>query len=79
MLNHYAPGADRARPKRPIGPEYETHVMTIPAAWSHDDLRKLLAEKAEYGRWELTRRRVYLGGHCRVWLRRRVIRVSRTL
>lgn len=79
MPYHHVSDADKMRTKRPLGPEYETRVMTIPAAWSRNDVRKLLTEHAEYGRWELARTRVYLGGHRRVWLRRRVIRVSRTL
>ncbi len=79
MQYHYAPDADKVPTKRPPVLEYETQVMTIPATWSRNDVRKMLAEHAEYGRWELARTRVYLGGYRRVWLRRRVIRVSRTL
>jgi hypothetical protein len=76
--DHHAPDVDGVRKRGLPAPEYETHVLTIPAAWSRNDVRKMLAEQAEHGRWELARSRVYLGGHRRVWLRRRVIRVSRT-
>jgi hypothetical protein len=38
----------------------------------------MLTEEAEYGRWELSRVRLYAGGVRRVWLRRRIIRVQRT-
>lgn len=79
MPMHHTPGLDGAPARGVDGPEYEFQVMTIPATWSRNDVRRMLAERAEYGRWELTRSRLYLGGHRRVWLRRRVIRVRRTL
>ena len=31
-----------------------------------------------YGHWELHRTRIYLGGVQRTWLRRRIIRATRT-
>ena len=40
---------------------------------------QMLAERAEYGRWELARTLVSFGGKRKVWLRRRIIRVQRTL
>jgi hypothetical protein len=43
------------------------------------ELRRRLTEDAEYGRWELARIRVYLGGGRRIWLRRRTMRVASTL
>jgi hypothetical protein len=59
--------------------EYEYRVLTFPRAVSRADLRRRLAEDAEYGQWELARTRVYYGGNRKVWLRRRIIRVESTL
>lgn len=42
-------------------------------------MRQLLTEEAEYGKWELKRVRIYTGGDRKVWLRRRILRVKRTL
>ena len=41
------------------------------------DIRRTLADHAEYGHWELHRTRIYLGGVQRTWLRRKIIRVPR--
>ncbi len=59
--------------------EYEVRVLTIPATSSRNEVRRLLTEEAEVGRWELIRTRVYAGGQRKVWLRRPVIRVTSTL
>jgi Family of unknown function (DUF5703) len=59
--------------------DYEYRVLQIPRTLSRADARRLLTEEAEYGRWELSRVRLYAGGARRVWLRRRIIRVQRTL
>lgn len=58
--------------------DYEYRVLQIPRTLSRADARRLLTEEAEYGRWELSRVRLYAGGARRVWLRRRIIRVQRT-
>ncbi len=58
--------------------DYEYRVLQLPRTLSRADARRLLAEHAEYGRWELSRVRLYAGGARRVWLRRRIIRVQRT-
>jgi len=58
---------------------YEYRTVTLPRELSRGDVRKLLTEEAEYGRWELARTRLYLGGTRRVWLRRRAMRVPSTL
>ena len=58
--------------------EYEYRVLQLPAAVSRADVRAMLAEQAEYGRWELARVRLFRGGARKVWLRRRIIRVQRT-
>ena len=60
------------------GEQYEYRVLTLPRETSRADARKLLTEHAEYGRWELARVRLYVGGNRKVWLRRKIIRVART-
>ncbi len=72
--------AEQPRPGRSAGaePDFEWRVLTIPRGVSRADARRLIAEEAEYGRWELARVRLYMGGARRVWLRRRIIRVVRT-
>ena len=58
--------------------DYEYRVLQLPRTLSRADTRRMLTEEAEYGRWELSRVRLYAGGVRRVWLRRRIIRVQRT-
>ncbi|MEL7975143.1 DUF5703 family protein [Isoptericola sp. F-RaC21] len=58
--------------------QYEYRVVTIDRGTSVPDARKMLTDEAEYGRWELARTRLYLGGERRVWLRRKIIKVSAT-
>ena len=58
--------------------DYEYRVLQLPRTLSRADARRMLTEEAEYGRWELSRVRLYAGGVRRVWLRRRIIRVQRT-
>lgn len=58
---------------------YETKIVTVPRTTSRRELRQLLTEEAEYGKWELSRLRLYAGGERKVWLRRRIIRVKPTL
>ncbi|MEZ0163544.1 DUF5703 family protein [Kineococcus sp. LSe6-4] len=60
------------------GEEYEYRVLTLTRETSRSDARRLLTEHAEYGRWELARVRLYMGGNRKVWLRRKIIRVART-
>lgn len=60
-------------------PAYEFRVLTLPATTKRNELRQLLTDEAEYGRWELARHRIYLGGARKVWLRRKIIRVRSTL
>ncbi|ACQ80503.1 conserved hypothetical protein [Beutenbergia cavernae DSM 12333] len=59
--------------------QYEFRVLTLPGTASRGSVRQMLTDEAEYGRWELARTRVYVGGHRRVWLRRKVVRVTSTL
>lgn len=58
---------------------YEFRVVDVPREASRADVRQLLTEQAEYGRWELARTRIYTGGARKVWLRRRTMRVPSTL
>lgn len=59
--------------------DYEFQIVSIPPRMSIGAARAGLTERAEYGRWELARTRLYHGGGRKVWLRRRIIRVSSTL
>ncbi|AOY71377.1 hypothetical protein ARZXY2_1832 [Arthrobacter sp. ZXY-2] len=43
------------------------------------EARRRLAEHSEYGKWELERSRLYMGGSRRFWLRRKVYSVQRTV
>ena len=58
--------------------EYEYRVLRFPRDVYHADNHRTLADHAEYGHWELHRTRIYLGGEQRSWLRRRIIRATRT-
>jgi len=57
---------------------YEYRQITLPRGTSRADARALLTEHAEYGRWELARVVLFVGGSRSVWLRRRILRVQRT-
>lgn len=61
------------------GSAYEYRVLALPRGTTRLEARQLLTEQAEYGRWELARVLLYLGGARKVWLRRRILRVQRTL
>ncbi len=72
---------NRARASRRflgMGGQYEHRMLTIPRWTSGNDARTMLADEAEYGRWELSRTRLYPGGERKVWLRRKIIRVRPT-
>jgi hypothetical protein len=58
---------------------YEYRVFRLPRGTSRSEARRLLTEHAEYGRWELARVQISFGGARQIWLRRRIIRVERTL
>ncbi len=62
----------------PAAVQYEYRVLHLPRFTSRAEAAALLTEYAEYGRWELARVVVYVGGARRVWLRRRIVRVQRT-
>ena len=59
--------------------EYEWRVLTLHRGISCTEAQHLLTEHAEYGEWELTRVLRYMGGSRLVWLRRRIIRMKRTI
>ncbi len=60
-------------------PQYEFRVLSIPRSTSQGDASRRLTEEAEYGRWELARVVLYVGGERKVTLRRKIIRVRSTL
>lgn len=57
--------------------EYETWRIDYPRAATRSQIRRDLTDHAEYGRWELWRVVRFVDGRCRVWLRRRRVRVAR--
>lgn len=59
--------------------DYEFQIITVPRNTSVSSVRASLTEESEYGRWELARTRIYLGGAKKMWMRRRIIRVRSTL
>jgi hypothetical protein len=59
--------------------EYEFHHLQLPRTLSRRVVRQLLVDRAEYGGWELARVRLYTDGRRKVTLRRRIIRVQKTL
>lgn len=60
------------------GSAYEWRVITIDRGMTRSEARAMLTEHAEYGRWELAKSQILIGGTRRVWLRRRVMRVDRS-
>lgn len=58
---------------------FEYLILTVHPGESLADARRQVTEHAEYGKWELTCTRIYVGGICRYWMRRRVMRVKATL
>ena len=60
------------------GSTYETWRLDVPRGVSRGEVRRLLTEHAEYGRWELWRVRLFPDGRRRIWLRRRAVRVQRS-
>lgn len=59
--------------------DYSYMDVYIPRGISREAARQLLTEHAEYGQWELARVRKYSDGSRHVRLRRKIIRVRRTL
>jgi hypothetical protein len=54
-------------------------VLYLPRGTSRDDARRILADHAEYGDWELARLRLNADGSRKATLRRQIIRSVRTL
>lgn len=69
----------RRTDSRTTASHFEFRVVDVPREASRSEVRQLLTEQAEYGRWELARTRIYIGGARKVWLRRRTMRVPSTL
>lgn len=61
------------------GVSFEVQTIALPHTASHNQVRKLLIEEAEIGRWELQRLRRHRDGSTKAWLRRKVIKVRSTL
>ncbi len=59
--------------------EYEFQRLWVSRSHSRSAVRRLLTDAAEYGGWELDRLRLFSDGTRRVVLRRRIIRMRRTL
>ncbi|GAA0974003.1 DUF5703 family protein [Acrocarpospora macrocephala] len=59
--------------------EYSYMDLYLPRGTSRETARQVLTEHAEYGHWELDRLRLYPDGSRRVRLRRKIIRVARTM
>ena len=58
---------------------YEYLLLTVAPHEPLGDARARLSEHAEYGKWELTRSVLLYGGTRKYWMRRRVMRVERTI
>lgn len=69
---------DPRREKSPAKMHTQWRVVDIPRTITRSEATQVLSEQAEYGRWELARSIVFIGGARRVWLRRRTMRVERT-
>jgi hypothetical protein len=72
------PGSSVER-QRDYARQYEYLVLTVGPDDSLPEARRRLAEHSEYGKWELERSVLYLGGGRRFWLRRKVYSVQRTV
>ncbi|MGI5493334.1 MULTISPECIES: DUF5703 family protein [Microtetraspora] len=59
--------------------DYSYKDLYLPCGTSREAARQVLTEHAEYGSWELDRLRLYPDGSRRVRLRRKIIRVVRTM
>ena len=55
--------------------EYEVERIRLGRHLSHNAVRQLLTDHAEYGGWELARLRRYRDGSCDAWIRRKIIRM----
>ncbi|NUP73048.1 MAG: hypothetical protein HOQ07_00075 [Sinomonas sp.] len=58
--------------------KYEYLVLSVNPGESIAEARQRVREHSEYGKWELERSRLYMGGGRRYWLRRKIMVVERT-
>jgi hypothetical protein len=77
MKEHFL--ASSVQHERDFLKQYEYLVLTVSPVDSLHEARRRLVEHSEYGKWELERSKLYLGGARRFWLRRRVMQVRRTV
>jgi Family of unknown function (DUF5703) len=77
MKEHFL--SSSVRRERDYARQYEYLVLTVSPEDSLPEARRLLAAHSEYGKWELERSVLYIGGGRRFWLRRKVIQVQRTV
>ena len=54
--------------------EYSYLILNLPRSTSRDVARRILADHAEYGNWELARLRLAADGSRTATLRRKIIR-----
>lgn len=59
--------------------EYSYLDLHLPRGTSRETARQVLTQHAEYGHWELDRLRLYPDGRRQIRLRRKVMRVTRTM
>lgn len=58
--------------------EYEFRTVKFQPQTTRSQARQELTDAAEYGKWELARTRIGMGGTRTVWLRRKIMNVPRT-
>jgi hypothetical protein len=59
--------------------EYQVERVRLDRRETRSAVRQVLAERAEYGGWEMTRLRRYADGTREVWIRRKIIKAVPTL
>ncbi|UIK90501.1 DUF5703 family protein [Arthrobacter polaris] len=59
--------------------QYEYLLITVASGESVPLAYQRVREHAEYGKWELERSTLYMGGERKYLMRRKVLRVERTL
>ena len=69
-------GADNCVPgaQYDVMAEYSYRVLYLPRGTSRETARRILADHAEYGDWELARLLLYPDGSRKATLRRQIIR-----
>lgn len=72
------PDLSRRRAPAPAT-EYELRQLVLPRGTSRSAARQLLTDSAEHEGWELSRLSLFQDGTRRITLRRRIIRVRRSV